>query len=75
MKYNKDYFTGMKHLADAILYELNRLEKYNIERAWQSQTIEDEYYYQAVNEGISTARSVMRKTLQMQLEVKGNDEL
>ena len=73
MKYNKDYFTGMEHLADAILYELNRLEKYYIERAWQSQTIEDEYYYQAVNEGISTARSVMRKTLQMQLEVKGEE--
>lgn len=73
MTYSKDYFTGMEHLADAILYELNRLEKYYIERAWQSHTIEDEYYYQAVNEGISTARSVMRKTLQMQLEVKGEE--
>lgn len=73
MKYNKDYFTGMRHLADAVIYELNRLERYYVERAWQSQTTEDEYYYQAVNEGISRARSVLRKTLDMQLEVKGEE--
>lgn len=64
----------MKHLADAVIYELNRLEKYFEERAWQSQTTEDEYHYQAVNEGISRAKSVIRNTLEMQLEVKGDGD-
>ena len=29
MKYSKDYFTGMEHLADAINYELDKKSLHN----------------------------------------------
>ena len=70
MKYNKDYFTGMKHLADAILYELERLADYYNER---SRTYKWQEYYSGLEEGVNNAIDVVEKMLYMQLEVKGGE--
>ena len=71
MKYSKDYFTGMKHLADAILYELKRIADYYEE---MSRTYKVEEYYSNLEEGIGKAMDVVEKVLHMQLEVKGDEE-
>ena len=70
MKYNKDYFTGMEHLADAILYELGRIADYYED---MSRTYEGEEYYSNIEEGIDKAMDVVEKILYMQLEVKGGE--
>ena len=72
MRYNKDYFTGMKHLADAILYELDRLcDHYYYKHA---NTKEEAAYYADLEEGIGKAMDVVEKVLHMQLAVKGDEE-
>ena len=70
-EYSKDYFTGMKHLADAILYELERLADYYNER---SRTYKWQEYYSGLEEGVNNAIDVVEKMLYMQLEVKGEEE-
>ena len=70
MKYNKDYFTGMEHLADAILYELGRIADYYED---MSRTYERQEYYSNIEEGIDKAMDVVEKILYMQLEVKGGE--
>ena len=70
-EYSKDYFTGMKHLADAILYELERLAGYYNER---SRTYKWQEYYSGLEEGVNNAIDVVEKMLSMQLEVKGEEE-
>ena len=70
MRYNKDYFTGMEHLADAIMYELGRLADYYDER---SRTYKWQEYYSGLEEGINNAIDVVEKILHMQLEVKGEE--
>ena len=67
MKYSKDYFTGMKHLADAINYELDKKSLHN-------ELIKTKYldndYYEGVAKGLKEAHYVVQKVLSMQLEVK-----
>ena len=67
MKYSKDYFTGMKHLADAIDYELDKKSLHN-------ELIKTKYldndYYEGVAKGLKEAHYVVQKVLSMQLEVK-----
>lgn len=69
MKYNKDYFTGMEHLADAILCELERIADYYEE---MSRTYKGEEYYGNLEEGIGKAMDVVEKILYMQL-AKGEE--
>ena len=64
MTYNKDYFTGMKHLADAINYELDK-------KCLNYEVIND--YYEGIAKGLNEAHSIVNKVLCMQLEVKGGD--
>lgn len=70
MKYSKDYFTGMEHLADAILYELDKKNLHN-------EVIKTKYldndYYEGVAKGLKEAHNIVNKVLCMQLEVKGGD--
>ena len=73
MKYNKDYFTGMKHLADAILYDLNRLAEYYKEKEEKERTRDGKEYYSIFGEGIDKAIDVVKNVLYMQLEVKGGE--
>lgn len=73
MKYNKDYFTGMKHLADAIMYELGRLRDYYNEKEEKERTRDGKEYYSIFGEGIDKAIDVVNAVLHMQLEVKGEE--
>ena len=70
MKYNKDYFTGMEHLADAIKYEL---AKKNLHNEVIKAKYLDNDYYEGVAKGLKEAHSIVNKVLCMQLEVKGGD--
>lgn len=69
MKYSKDYFEGMKHLADAIMYELGRQADYYEEML---RTYKGQEYYSNFEEGISKAMDVVEKILYMQL-AKGEE--
>ena len=73
MKYNKDYFTGMEHLADAIMYELGRLRDYYNEKEEKERTRDGKEYYSIFGEGIDKAIDVVNAVLHMQLEVKGGE--
>ena len=42
MEYSKDYFTGMKHLADAINYELDKKSLHN--EMIKANYLDDDYY-------------------------------
>ena len=64
MEYSKDYFTGMKHLADAIKYELDK-------KCLNYEVKND--YYEGIARGLNEAHSIVNKVLYMQLEVKGGD--
>ena len=70
MTYSKDYFTGMEHLANAILCELERIADYYEE---MSRTYKAEEYYSIFGEGIDKAIDVVNAVLHMQLEVKGGE--
>ena len=70
MKYNKDYFTGMIHLADAIIYELAKKNLHN--EVIKSKYLDDDYY-EGVAKGLKEAQSIVHKVLSMQLEVKGEE--
>ena len=67
MKYSKDYFTGMKHLADAINYELDKKSLHN--EMIKANYLDDDYY-EGVAKGLKEAHSIVHKVLSMQLEVK-----
>ena len=67
MKYSKDYFTGMKHLADAINYELDKKSLHN--EVMKTKYLDDDYY-EGIAKGLKEARSIVHKVLSMQLEVK-----
>ena len=71
MTYSKDYFTGMIHLADAIIYELAKKNLHN-------EVIKTKYldndYYEGVAKGLKEAQSIVHKVLSMQLEIKEGDE-
>lgn len=70
MKYNKDYFTGMEHLADAIKYELAKKNLHN--EVIKAKYLDDDYY-EGVARGLKEAHNIVNKVLYMQLEVKGGD--
>ena len=70
MKYSKDYFTGMKHLADAINYELDKKSLHN---EMIKANYLDNDYYEGVAKGLKEAHSIVHKVLSMQLEVKGGE--
>ena len=70
MKYSKDYFTGMKHLADAINYELDKKSLHN--EMIKANYLDDDYY-EGVAKGLKEAHSIVHKVLSMQLEVKGGE--
>ena len=70
MEYSKDYFTGMKHLADAINYELNKKSLHN--EVIKAKYLDNDYY-EGVARGLKEAHSIVHKVLSMQLEVKGGD--
>ena len=67
MKYNKDYFTGMKHLADAINYELDKKSLHN--KVIKTKYLDDDYY-EGIAKGLKEAHYIVHKVLSMQLEVK-----
>ena len=71
--YSKDYFTGMRHLADAIIYEIERCKEYWVDKA----DIENKKKFIAcfyVWFGLDEAKKIVEKTLTMQLEVKGDGD-
>ena len=68
MKYTKDYFEGMKHLADAINYELDKKSLHN--EIIKANYLDDDYY-EGIARGLKEARYIVNKVLSMQLEVKG----
>ena len=68
MKYSKEYFEGMKRLADAINYELDKKSIHN--EAIKANYLDDDYY-EGVARGLKDARYIVDKVLSMQLEVKG----
>ena len=68
MKCTKDYFEGMEHLADAILYELNRLSDYYYYK--HADTEEEAAYYATIEKGIDKAMDVVQKILYIQLKVE-----
>ena len=70
MKYNKNYFEGMKHLADAINYELDKKSLHN--EVIKAKYLDDDYY-EGVARGLKEAHNIVNKVLCMQLEVKGGD--
>ena len=80
-EYNKDYFTGMKHLANAILYDLNRLAEYYKEKEEKARTCDGQEYYRFIKLGVEEAidtvkqvlhmQDVVEKVLYTQLEAKG----
>lgn len=72
--YSKDYFLGMKHLADAILYELNRLEAHYSEKTKTAQSLKHELYYASIGDGMIKAKDIVKETLNMQLSVKGGEQ-
>ena len=69
-EYSKDYFTGMEHLANAILYDLNRLAEYYKEKEEKERTRDGKEYYSIFGEGIDKAIEVVKKVLYTQLEAK-----
>ena len=71
MKYSKDYFTGMKHLADAINYELDQTDKYIHDK---SRLYDDSDYYHGIATGLKEAKAVVENAFYMQLEVKGDEQ-
>lgn len=73
MEYSKDYFTGMKHLADAVKYELNKKHYYWESKARNCEDIDAYRDYTNTAGGIETAVSILDKVLTMQLEVKGGE--
>lgn len=70
MEYSKEYFTGMKHLADAINYELDKKSLHN--EVIKAKYLDNDYY-EGVARGIKEAHNIVNKVLCMQLEVKGGD--
>lgn len=73
MEYSKDYFTGMKHLADAVKYELNKKHYYWESKARNCEDIDAYRDYTNIAGGIETAVNILDKVLTMQLEVKGEE--
>ena len=71
MKYSKDYFTGMKHLADAITCEIDRLDKYFHEKGKIFSESDD---CNGIAKGLAEARNAVDRTLSILLEVKGDKE-
>ena len=67
MKYSKEYFTGMKHLADAINYELDKKSLHN--EVMKTKYLDNDYY-EGVAKGLKEAHSIVHKVLSMQSEVK-----
>lgn len=70
MKYSKDYFEGMKHLADAINYEIGRMSTKN-EQLMEKYVYND--YFRGIERGLKDARKLVNNILHMQLEVKGGE--
>ena len=66
MKYNKDYFTGMEHLANAILCELNRLAEYYKEKEEKARTCDGQEYYRFIKLGVEEAIDTVKQVLHMQ---------
>ena len=74
MKYSKDYFTGMKHLADAIKYGLNERQNYWITKANSAEHKNKSEEYFAVWRGLNEAKGFVLGTLTAQLEIKSDSE-
>ena len=71
MTYSKDYFEGMKHLADAISYELDKKSLHN--EVIKTKYLDDDYY-EGVAKGLKEAHFIVQKVLSMQLEVKAGEQ-
>lgn len=74
MRYNKDYFTGMKHLADAIVYALDKRKDYWGDKANSAEHRSKSEEYFAVWRGLNEAKGFVLGTLAAQLEVKADPE-
>ena len=74
MKYTGDDFKGMKHLADAVKYELDKNHYYYESKARNCDDIDAYRKYTNIAGGIETATSILDKVLTMQLEVKGDED-
>ena len=73
MKYNKDYFEGMQHLADAVKYELD-IKRHRLKN--RARNCGDVGVYSECTNiagGIEIATQILDKVLSMQLEVKGGE--
>ena len=71
MKYSKEYFEGMKRLAGAINYEL---DKKSIHNEMIKANYLDDDYYEGVARGLKDARYVVNKELSLLLEVEGEED-
>ena len=71
MIYNEDYLTGMEHIADAITYEIDRLDKYFHEKG---KNFYESDYCDGIAKGLAEARNAVDRTLSILLEVKGDKE-
>lgn len=74
MKYTKDYFEGMKHLADAIVYALDKRKDYLVDKANSAEHRSKSEEYFAVWRGLNEAKGLVLGTLAAQLEVKADPE-
>ena len=74
MEYSKDYFLGMKHLADALKYEFYRRKDYWTDKAMASGNYEKYKTCLDINSGINEALHILDETLGMQLEVKAGEQ-
>ena len=71
--YSKDYLLGMRHLADAVKYELDKKHYHFESKARNCDDIDAYRDYTNIAGGIETAVSILDKVLTMQLEVKGEE--
>lgn len=74
MKYNKDYFTGMKHLADAIVYALDKRKDYWGDKSNSAEHRSESEECFAIWRGLNEAKGFVLRTLATQLEVKADSE-
>ena len=71
MKYNKDYFTGMEHLANAILCELERIAEYYDDMSRTYKGAKEGYSYR--EKAIDEAMDIINAVLHLQLEAEEDE--
>lgn len=72
MRYNKDYFTGMEHLANAILCELERIAEYYDDMSRTYNGVKEGYSYR--EKAIDEAMDIINAVLHLQLEAEEDED-